>query len=201
MKARVLILSMLILATSSPTAFPQDDGSGVAVIKFSWERERIRQRPSTAPLASQDELLLQSRRERELAAARNTSDKGKAGQIETQMINHERATAKARDMELPRDGYRYVVTLRNDGTKTIKSIDWDYVFIDPTTQQVAARHQFTSDETIKPGKTKEFGVLYLNVPVKLVSARMLSKKDPLPYTEQVVITRLTYSDGSVWQHP
>lgn len=199
MNARILILSMLILAASSPSAFPQDSGSGVEVIKFSWERERIRPRPSSAPLASQDELIQQSRRERELAAARNASDKGKAGQIETQMINHQRATEKARDMALPRDGYRYLVTLKNHGGKTIKSIDWDYLFLDSITRQELARHQFTSDETIKPGKSKKLSVLYLTPPVKLVSAQMLSKKN-LPYTEQVLVARILYSDGSVWQH-
>jgi hypothetical protein len=101
---------------------------------------------------------------------------------------------------LPRDGYRYKLTLRNDGVKTIKSIDWDYLFLDPTTQQEIARHQFTSDETIKPGKNKEISVLYLIPPVKLVSARMLNKKD-LPFTQQVVVARIQYSDGSSWQHP
>jgi len=201
MKVPALLLSMLILTGSSPAALPQDPGSGVAVIKFSWEKERIRPRPSVSPLASQDELIQQSRRERDLAAARNSADKGRAGQIETQIINHQEATAKARDQELPRDGYRYIVTLRNDGEKTVKSIDWDYIFVDPMTQQEVARHQFTSDETIKPGKSKQFWVLYLIPPVKTVSARMLNKKDPMPFTEQVVVARVTYSDGSIWPHP
>lgn len=201
MKAPALLLSMLIPAVSSPAAFSQVPGSGVAVIKFSWERERIRPRPSVSPLASQDELIQNSRRERDLAAARNSADKGRAAQIETQIINHQKATAKARDTDLPRDGYRYVVTLRNDGGKTVKSIDWDYIFLDPLTQQEVARHQFTSDETIKPGKSKEFWVLYLIQPVRTVSARILNKKDSMPFTEQVVVARITYSDGSVWQHP
>jgi hypothetical protein len=201
MKARNFLFSVLILTVSNGVAFPQEVGSGLAVIKFSWERERIRPRPSVSPLASQEELIQQSRRERDLAAARNSADKGRAGQIETQMVNHQEATAKARNTSLPRDGYRYVVTLRNDGGKTIKSIDWDYVFIDPITQQQVARHQFTSDETIKPGKRKEVAVLYLIQPVKTVSARILNKKDQMPFTEHVVVAHITYSDGSVWERP
>jgi hypothetical protein len=92
------------------------------------------------------------------------------------------------------------VALRNDGVKTIKSIDWDYLFLDPLTQQELARHQFTSDGTIKPGKSKEISVLYLIPPVKLVSARTLNKKN-LPFIEQVVVAHILYSDGSSWQHP
>jgi hypothetical protein len=84
--------------------------------------------------------------------------------------------------------------------KTIKSIDWDYLSLDPTTQKEVARHPFTSDETIKPGKHKEISVLYLIPPVKLVNARMLNKKD-LPFTERVAVARIQYSDGSSWQHP
>jgi hypothetical protein len=93
------------------------------------------------------------------------------------------------------------VTLRNDSSKTVKSIDWDYVFIDQAAQQVVARHQFTSDETIKPGKTKEVYVLYLIPPVRSVSAERLASKEPLPYSEYVVIARVKFSDGSTWQYP
>ena len=64
-----------------------------------------------------------------------------------------------------------------------------------------ATAEVRNDETIKPGKSKEFWVLYLIPPVKTVSARTLSKKDLMPFTEQVVIARIKYSDGSVWQHP
>jgi hypothetical protein len=194
------LVALLIICASSPAVLAQDGGSGVVVLKCSWEKERIRPRPSLAPLASQDELIQQSQREQQLAAAKNTGDRGKVAKLETQISNHQKATAKASQTELPRDGYRYKLTLRNDGVKTIKSIDWDYLFLDPTTQQEIARHQFTSDETIKPGKNKEISVLYLIPPVKLVSARMLNKKD-LPFTQQVVVARIQYSDGSSWQHP
>lgn len=44
-------------------------------------------------------------------------------------------------------------------------------------QQELARHKLTSEETIKPGKSKETSVLYLMPPVKL-NAR---KKQPAIY--------------------
>jgi hypothetical protein len=154
---------------------------------------------SASSLASQDELIQRSKREQQLAAARNSSNKAAASSIESQISDHEDAVAKARQASASRDGYSYKVTLRNDGWKTIRSIDWDYLFIDPITQEEVARHQFTSDETIKPGKSKEISVLYLIPPVKSVSVGMLAKKDPMPFTEQVVVARISYSDRSVWQ--
>jgi hypothetical protein len=194
------LVALLITFALSPALPAQDDGGGVKVLKCSWETVRIRPRPSQASLASQGELVQQSQREQQLAAAKNAGDRGKVAKLETQISNHQKATVDARQTELPRDGYRYKVTLRNDGAKTIKSIDWDYLFIDPTTNQELARHQFTSDETIKPGKNKEISVLYLVPPVKLVSAGSLNNKSR-PLTEQVVVAQIQYSDGSTWRHP
>ena len=203
MKARTLLLSLLALfgASGRVAALAQEAADGVEILNFSWTKERIRPRPSVSSLASPEELIRQSRREGQLAAARNTANRGASSRIETEMTNEEKATAKARQTAPPDDGYRYKVKLRNNGVKTIKSVEWDYLFIDPLTRKEAARHQFASDDTIKPGKTKEVEVLYLVAPVKTVSAEMLKKKGPAPFQEQVVLVRILYTDGSVWQRP
>ena len=199
MNARIVLLAITLYAVAANPTFSQDVSAPLAILKLSWERERLTMNPSMAPLASADELVETSRRERQLAAARNSNDMGRAGRLETDTINHTAAAAKAREGELPRDGYRYKVTLRNDTDKIVKSVEWDYLFIDPITNEIAMRHQFVSDETIKPGKSKEISVLYLVPPVKTVTVRMLVKKDPLPFTERVVIARVRFSDGSTWQ--
>lgn len=199
MKACTLIM-LCVFAGMNSLAQTQDAGGGVAVLKYSWERETIRRKASMASMASVEELVQQSQRDRQLAAARNTNDRLVATRIERENEMRDQAAAKANQGRTV-DGYRYRVTLRNDGTKTIKSIDWDYLFIDEAAQQLVARHQFTSDETVKPGKTKEIYVLYLTPPVRTVSAERLASKEPLPYTEHIVIARITYSDHSIWQHP
>ena len=201
MKARTLLLSLVILCPTSSLAALSQEAGEIEILNFSWTKERIRERPSMLPLASPEELIRQSRTEAQLAAARNSANRGAAGKIETQITNHEQATAKARQTAPPDDGYRYVVKLRNNGNKVIKSIDWDYLFLDPDNNAVVSRHQFTSDDTIKPGKSKEISVLYLIPPVQTVSAKMLSKKKLANFKEQVVLMRIQYSDGSVWQHP
>ena len=199
-KAKTLV-ALLVFCASSPAVLAQAGGSDVVILKCSWQKERIRPRPSLASLASQDELIQQSQREQQLAAAKNVGDRGKVAKLETQISNHQKATAQASQTELPRDGYRYKLTLQNDSVKTIKSIDWDYLFLEPITQQELAHHQFTSDETIKPGKRKEVSVLYLIPPLKTISVQTLNKKDPARISEQVVVVHIQYSDGSFWQHP
>lgn len=197
-KAYWLPALFLVCAAGQPIV-AQDSEGPLAVIKFGWEKERIRPMPSMAPLASQDELIQQSRREQQIATARNAQQKGTSSRLESQNTNHQQAKVKAQQTELPRDGYRYKVTLRNNGDKTIKSIDWDYYFVDPATNQELSRHQFTSDETIKPGKSKEVTVLYLRAPVKTLDARSLTKREKASLVGHVVIARLQFYDGSVWQ--
>jgi hypothetical protein len=201
MKTRILFLSLMIICAAGSLAAISQQAGEIEIISFSWTKERIRERPSMLPLASAGELIRQSRSEAQLAAARNSANRGAASRIESQISNDEQATAKARQTAPPDDGYRYVVKLRNGGGKVIKSIDWDYLFIDPDTMSVLSRHQFTSDETIKPGKSKEFSVLYLIPPVQTVNVKTLGKKRPANFKEQVVLMRIQYSDGSVWQHP
>jgi len=213
MKATLILLLLTFtsaaLQAQEATPGPQTTTppSEVAVVKFSWRKERIpgwennRLGPSFETYEAMRERVMNERR---IQQARNSGNKGEAGRREdaAKMAEDARYSKdKKQDTERPRDGYRYKVQLRNDGAKTIKTIDWDYVFLDPDTRQEVARHQFTSDETIKPGQSKELVVFYLTPPVNTVSAKQLGQKNPLPYQEQVLLTRIQFSDGSIWQRP
>ncbi len=206
MKSNTLWLALVVLvcgaAVGVGAASRQEADGGIEVVKFRWERERVRERPSLVGFASPDELVRESHRQAQLAAARNTANKGAVSTVETQMTRDEAAKAKVQQTAAPPEfGYRYTVKLRNHGAKTVKSVDWDYLFLDPSDKREVAHHQFTSDETIKPGQSKEFSVLYLVPPVKTVSAKQLGQKNPLPYEERVVLVRIQFSDGTVWQRP
>ena len=68
------------------------------------------------------------------------------------MLEDASAPKDSRNGKPPRDGYRYKVLVKNAGAKTVKLIDWDYVFLDANTRQEVARRQFTSEEKVRPGK-------------------------------------------------
>jgi hypothetical protein len=93
----------------------------------------------------------------------------------------------------------YKVSFKNNGAQAIKSLDWDHVFYDPTTKLETARHQFTGDEKISPGKQKEFTVFSPRPPSHTVSVQKLDKREREHLGEIIVVVRIQYADGSVWQ--
>ena len=91
--------------------------------------------------------------------------------------------------------------MRNTGEKTIKLVDWDYIFLDPATQNEVTRYQFTSEEKIRPGKEAELDVFILSPPVRVVNARAMEKDEQVSSNERIEMVRIEYSDGTVWQRP
>jgi hypothetical protein len=202
---------LLVMATSvasqAQQATPNLQGpSDVAIVKFTWRKEFLpgwENNQFGHLIETHDARRERLENERRIQQARNVGNKAEVGKRENaaKMLEDAKFPKGSTNTERPRDGYRYKVQIRNTGAKTIKLIDWDYIFLDPNTLKEVARHQFTSDDTIKPMKSKEISVFYLNPPVKTVSAEMLSNKNIANFKEQVVLIRIQYSDGSVWHHP
>ena len=93
----------------------------------------------------------------------------------------------------------YRASLKNSSTKPIEEVDWDYVFIDSATGQELDRHQFASTKMIQPGKSKELTFMLSTPPAKRISVFALNKQERSGMADQVVVVRVKYSDGSVWQ--
>jgi hypothetical protein len=96
--------------------------------------------------------------------------------------------------------------VRNTGTKTIESLDLDFVFMDPLSLHEFLRYHVRADVKIKPGRMKEVRAFARDVktessnyqpenPSQQVLAKTLSS--PL----KLMVTRIRYTDGSVWQLP
>ena len=145
-------------------------------------------------------MLARVAAEQRAQRARNAGQKGTADKAESESKVYQKANSdkSAKAPERPRFGYRYKVSVRNGGQKAIKSIDWDYVFLDPDTQAEIGRQQFTSDEKIGPGKQKELSVFQLAPPTRTVSASAWGRKAAPPFVERIILVRVEYSDGSAW---
>lgn len=93
--------------------------------------------------------------------------------------------------------YVYRAKVKNTGSKTIRSIDWGYNFTDPETQQELGRHLYTTKVKIRPGQDNELVGRSAKPQTSTISVKNAGKD----LGEQVVIYRVEYEDGSVWQPP
>jgi hypothetical protein len=193
-------LAVAVCAQQQPPRAPRDDAPGVAVVKFSWDKERINweRDPFGGPVENFDEMRARARNEKRL------DDAKRGGSPEADRIRREaRADSAlletARRKGPPRYGFRYKLAVRNDSAKAVREVHWDYVFTDSSTGEELGRHKFASEARVGPGKGKEFSFFIPNPPTLRVSAYDLGRDERAGLKEQVVIVRVVYEDGSVWE--
>ena len=199
--ANLLLLGAVASYAQTPTA--RVDTGAVQVVKFNWSKERINweQNPFGGPNENFHEMQFRARAERRASDAKHTNSPEaskfeKDARTDAAIIQAERQKKGP-----PRYAFLYKTSIKNSSEKTIKEIDWDYVFLDAVTGQELGRRQFTSVETIGPGKSKELSVTLTAPPSQHISVYALDKKERTGLVEQVIIIRAKYSDGSVWQAP
>ena len=88
--------------------------------------------------------------------------------------------------------YRAQATLRNAGAKAVKSVEWDYVFVEPEGGKELKRYRLRSKQTIAPGATETLAKEVFIKPDE--DTRHLTAG-----RQQVTVTRVEYADGSVWR--
>jgi hypothetical protein len=88
--------------------------------------------------------------------------------------------------------YTAKATLKNTGTKAIKSVSWDYVFTDEKERKELKRYRFQSKQQILPGETQTVG-LGLGLDPKEKAPHIKTGK------QSVELTKIEYADGSDWK--
>src|SRR5689334_11439946 len=172
MKYFTLIILVALTASIAKAQAP------VEVTHFTWDKERIgwERDPFSGPIENFDETRARQRNERRIEDAK----RGNSAEIDK--IRRE-AKADAANIETQHKATpsRYVLvykaTVKNSGNKAIKSIDWDYIFLDRTNQTEIGRQQFTSDEKISPGKSKELVITIRKPPTQTISLTALNKDE------------------------
>jgi hypothetical protein len=90
------------------------------------------------------------------------------------------------------------VVIKNSGAKSIKVVEWDFLFPHCETGQFVPRYDVTTMVKIKPGGKKTLkrrlspGARRCEMP-KVISIDEIQKQ------ETISIKRIEYADGSVWQ--
>ena len=202
MRMGFLVVLFLCLCGSVGAQSPSaQETLDVTIVKHSWTKERINWEgdPFGGPVENFDDMRRRMVDERRVGRDGSSGNIAEAAKVEREMRSEQ--IIKTRPPAPPRYAFLYKVSLRNNSIKTIKAIDWDYVFFSSNTQSETGHLEFTSEEKIGPGKTKELSVMARHPPAKTVSVYALDKTERQGLDGQVVIVRLEYTDGSIWQRP
>ena len=191
----VWICGLVLLLLAASVVFAQEPSS-VEVVKASWGKIRIgwERDPFAGPLENFDEMRSRARNERRVAQGGGERAKREAKADEANL-------AKQREKSPPKYYFIYKTKIKNNHSSAIIQIDWDYVFFERGTENEVGRQQFTSDEQIGPGKTKELTVTITSPPTRTVSVTSLNLEEHDRFSEKIVLVRLKFADGRVWQAP
>ncbi len=202
MRSLCLILFLFSTAAVVPAQSPTatTDTSGLEVIKFGWSKDRIgwENDPFRGPIENFDEMRARTRNEKRIADTKRTNP-GNTDQLKRVADADAANIASQHQTTSSRYVFSYKANVRNLSTRTITSIDWDYVFLDKISNEELGRHEFTSDERIGPGKSKELLVQLRKPPTQTISVTSLTKNETNSLNGQIQIIRIQYSDGSSWQ--
>lgn len=203
MRIIVVLLSFLFIAQVANAQAPSAPAEGAEVVKFSWSKERLNweRNPFGGPNENFHQMQFRARSEKRVSDAKR-SNSAEVGKLEKEAkADAAIVAAENENAPPPRYYFYYRASIRNTSTKPITEIDWDYIFTDATTGDELDRRQFTSVQNIGPGKQKELTFTLPTPPTRRISVHALDKKERIGIGEQVVIVRVKYADGSVWQLP
>ncbi|MCA1606650.1 MAG: hypothetical protein LC775_14545 [Acidobacteria bacterium] len=199
MKCISLMSLMLLLFPQSQTSAISTEGTPVMVVSFKWfkDRQSIAYNPdTTAPAAA----MIPANRNFEKNRRANMPPGERDPNLDTldgRSAAMEKAVQESRAPK-PVLGFAYRAKIHNAGAKAIEVVFWEYQFRGAADSEVASRRQFLCAVSIKPGKDKELQAFSLSGPLEVVSVDALARKS-VDADEKVLINRVEYADGSIWQ--
>lgn len=182
MKGPTLLLLVLLLSVDvfAQTPKAQSDSPDLTVIKKSWRKESY-----YVPALSADPLRANDDQAKLNRARRDNSSSNK---VRVQEGNTPEQTTVPKTKPAESDGahvrFTYRVTVKNSSAKTITGVAWNY-----------GKHSFQSRVKIRTGKSTELVGMTNKPPSSVIDA------GDAQLSEEVVIRRIQYEDGSFWERP
>jgi hypothetical protein len=198
MKLSLLILFSLLIPYQTSNQNPET--APLTVSSFKWSRvHRTVQVPtddSTAPaqaMIPQNKNFARNARINDPAGVRDPNADTLDGRRAAMDKNvQDSRTTKSKDV----DGFAYRVKVQNSGSKVIEIVFWEYQFQDPADPTLVSRRQFLCGVNIAANKSKDLEGFSLSGPSDVVNVSTLANN---AFKENVLINRVEYSDGSIWQ--
>ena len=198
---KILLLLSLLFSLVVPLQTPVLTNSPLTVTSFKWTRARrtieVPEVEGNAPqraMIPQNRIFARNARVNDPAGTRDPN----ADTIDGRSAAMEKSVAESRSPKpKPMEGYAYHIKVQNAITKVVEIVFWEYQFQDAANPDVLTRRQFLCGVNIPGGKTKDLEGFSLSGPSEVVNVKSLeSGAGP---KETVVINRIEYSDGTVWQ--
>lgn len=201
MKILLLFLFLLNLLTLVQTQTPATEGSPMTVSSYKWTRARqtaeTAQTDTTVParqVIPQNKNFARNARMNEPRGVRDPNQDTLDGRSEAMEKSVQESRAPK---STTRDGFAYRIKVKNTSAKIVEIVFWEYQFQETGNPSVLARRQFLCGVSIRPDKDKELDGFSLSGPSDVVSVDALADKSR--FKENVLINRIEYSDGSIWQ--
>jgi hypothetical protein len=199
---KTLLLLSLLLSLLVPFQGPivSSDASPLDVGNFKWSRARRNvEAPPVEGNAPAPAMIPQNRN-----FARNSRINDPQGvrdpnqdTLDGRRAAMDKSVAESRaPKSQPMDGFAYRIKVQNQTSKVVEIVFWEYQFHDPANPGLVARRQFLCGVNIPAGKGKELEGFSLSGPSDVVNVKTL---DSGGFKENVLINRVEYSDGSIWQ--
>jgi hypothetical protein len=210
MKTLFLLLLLVAVTVSAQKDFITGEAPDVHVLAFKWNKTRLTVEqsnsatPPPGPMAAmipQNKIYARTARINDPAGARDPNDDtvdGRAAKLEKSVQDSRTPPPKTLD------GFSFRVKMRNASSRAVETLFWEYQFIEKVNPSAVTRRQFLCLLDIRPEKEKEVQAFALFGPADVISVAALEKrndekKHDNPFHEKVVINRVEYSDGVIWQ--
>ncbi|HEX8557978.1 MAG TPA: hypothetical protein VF668_07760 [Pyrinomonadaceae bacterium] len=115
------------------------------------------------------------------------------------LLDVPRTDPNATRLVRPGPEYVYVFTVRNTGSRVIRHLAWEHTITDPATGKTVARREYKGDVKILPGKTATLSTGAPSSPAGAAGAKQAGQRSQGKATGQMVIQKIKYEDGSVWE--
>ena len=201
MKILLLFLILCSLFTFVQTPASTNETAPMSVASFKWSRARqtveTNQTQVSVPeraVIAQNKTFARNARINEPRGARDPNQDtldGRSAAME-KSVQESRAPKSEH-----RDGFAYRIKVKNSTQKVAEIVFWEYQFYDTSQPELVARRQFLCGVSIRPDKEKELEGFSLSGPSDVVSVAALADKSR--FKEAVLINRVEYTDGSMWQ--
>jgi len=203
MKTFLLLVLLLSVFLPSQNSQPNTDSSPMTVVSFKWSRvKRSVEKQETATTSPQQAMIPANKN-----FARNARINDPAGvrdpNADTLDGRREALEKSVQESRNPpaksHDGFLYKIKLQNVTSKVIEIVFWEYQFVDPTDPNLMTRRQFLCGVSVGPNKNKDLEGFSLAGPSDVVSVGALGNKPDQSLQEKVVVNRVEFDDGSIWQ--